>query len=244
MKGIINIMSEIGNGEIDSPESGYSEVTESDNNMEIDGELDDVYDKYLDNISEYEFTESLEKKEINEEAENNDSEDDLFEPELDRKYNEYIENMDETGNRFHELSEEDKREICEETGWSKSVIDMMDSREEVETYKNANLKEAEINGKKCLIRFDIDMEQRDEFGHSNKERIENGNSPLTKSGEKVELHHIGQREDSPLAELTMQEHRSKGNDAVLHDKQKESEVDHNKFARERKQYWKSRAENL
>ena len=82
------------------------------------------------------------------------------------------------------------------------------------------MKEEDINGKKCLIRSDIDMEQKDEFGRTNKERMENGNAPLTESGETVELHHIGQKQDSPLAELTTQEHRGKGNDTILHDKQR------------------------
>ena len=50
-----------------------------------------------------------------------------------------------------------------------------------------------------------------------KERMKNGLSPLTKKGDTVELHHIGQKQDSPLAELATQEHRGKGNYAILHD---------------------------
>lgn len=37
---------------------------------------------------------------------------------------------------------------------------------------------------------------------------------------------------SPLAELTTQEHRGKGNDTILHDKQKETEIDRGEFAKE------------
>lgn len=140
-------------------------------------------------------------------------------------------------------AEKDKAEICEETGWSKETVDMMKSKKEAEIYKNANLQEVDVGDKKCLIRSDIDMDQKDEFGRTNKERMENGNPPLTKDGETIELHHIGQKQDSPLAELTTQEHRGKGNDAILHDKQKESEIDRNEFAKERKQHWESRANN-
>lgn len=55
------------------------------------------------------------------------------------------------------------------------------------------------------------------------------------------MHHIGQKPDSPLAELTTEEHRGAGNDTILHDKQKESEIDRNEFAKERKEHWKNRA---
>lgn len=139
-----------------------------------------------------------------------------------------------------ELSNKEKKDICKKTGWSNETVDMMKSKQEAEIYMKANLKEAEIDGKKCLIRSDIEMDFKDEFGRTNKERMENGMSPLTNSGEKVELHHIGQKPDSPLAELTTQEHRGKGNDTVLHDKQKVSEINRNIFNGEKEHYWKSR----
>ena len=56
----------------------------------------------------------------------------------------------------------------------------------------------------------------------------------------MELHHIGQKDDSPFAELTMPEHRGKGNDTILHDKTKESEIDRSSFNSEKYRYWKSR----
>ena len=165
---------------------------------------------------------------------------------MDDHYNEYIEhgeNDDSPENVENGLTEAEKEKLKEETGWSDEIVDSTRSVEEAEIYKNADLKEEDINGKKCLIRSDIDMEQKDEFGRTNKERMENGNAPLTESGETVELHHIGQKQDSPLAELTTQEHRGKGNDTILHDKQKETEIDRGEFAKERKQHWESRAEN-
>ena len=138
------------------------------------------------------------------------------------------------------LTDEEKKRIKEETGWSDEIIDAIGSMEEYEIYKDAGLVEAEINGKKCLIRSDIDLDQKDEFGRTNRERMEKGNPPITKNGETVELHHIGQKADSPLAELTTQEHRGKGNDTILHDKLKESEIDRTAFANERKAHWKAR----
>ena len=114
--------------------------------------------------------------------------------------------------------------------------------EEYEIYKKADLEEKEINGKKCLVRKDIDLEQKDSMGRTNSERMEKGLPPLDKNGRPIELHHIGQKPNSPLAELTTSEHRDKGNDIVLHDKKKESEIDRDKFAEERSEHWKNRIE--
>ncbi|WP_253689874.1 HNH/ENDO VII family nuclease [Treponema denticola] len=156
--------------------------------------------------------------------------------------NQYTDTSKEVKNSHLGLTEDEKRELKEETGWSDEIIDSIGSKEEAEIYKKAGLKEAEINGKKCLIREDIDMNQKDELGRTNKERMENGQPPITKNGETVELHHIGQKADSPLAELTTQEHRGKGNDTILHDKQKESEIDRIAFSKERENHWEARAE--
>lgn len=139
------------------------------------------------------------------------------------------------------LTDDEKKQIKDETGWSDEIIDNIGSMKEYKIYKDAGLQEAEIGGKKCLIRSDIDMDQKDEFGRTNKERMENGQPPITNKGETVELHHIGQKADSPLAELTTKEHRGAGNDTLLHDKQKESEIDRTEFKKERETHWENRA---
>lgn len=66
-------------------------------------------------------------------------------------------------NRQRSLSEEEKKQLKEETGWSDEIINAIGSKEKAEIYKKAGLKESEINGKKCFIRDDIDMEQKDEY---------------------------------------------------------------------------------
>lgn len=139
------------------------------------------------------------------------------------------------------LTDEEKAKIKEETGWSDEIIDAIGSWKEYEIYKDAGLVEAEIGGKKCLIRTDIDWEQKDAMGRTNRERAEQGLSPINKDGKVIELHHIGQHPDSPLAELTQEEHRGKGNDTVLHDKTKVSEIDRQVFAEERGSHWAERA---
>ncbi len=142
------------------------------------------------------------------------------------------------------LTDEQKEKIRELTGWSDEILDAIGSWEEAEIYIEAGLKEAEIAGKKCLIREDIDLDQEDEDGITNKERMERGRPPITKDGEEVELHHIGQKPNSPLAELTMEQHRGIGNDSILHNKTKETEIDRNEFGKERREHWKDRINTM
>jgi len=139
------------------------------------------------------------------------------------------------------LSNEEIQSIKAETGWSDEIVESIRSVKEAKIYENANLKEAEINGRKCLIRSDIDWEHKDSMGRTNAERAKLGLSPINKNGETIELHHIGQKENGPLAELTPREHRGKENYSILHDATKASEIDREKFSIERSEYWKLRA---
>ncbi|MDR2796784.1 MAG: HNH/ENDO VII family nuclease [Treponema sp.] len=138
------------------------------------------------------------------------------------------------------LTDDDRKKMKEETGWPDKIISAIGSQEESEIYKSTGLVPAEINGRDCLIRPDIDMNQKDEYGRTNKERMEYGLSPLDKNGKSIELHHIGQKADGPLAELTQEEHRGKGNDRILHDKNKDSEIDRVAFQKEKEQHWEER----
>lgn len=139
-----------------------------------------------------------------------------------------------------EVSEEERKKINEMSPYSQEINDCIGSVEELEVYMDAGLTEVEIDGKKCLVRDDIDFDQKDLMGRTNTERIDQGLAPINKDLKVIELHHIGQNSDSPLAELTQQEHRGKGNDTILHDKTKESEINRGKFTSERNNYWDSR----
>ena len=140
-----------------------------------------------------------------------------------------------------DITEEDKLTMKEVSGWSSKIIDAIGSWEEYEIYEAADLDEAEIDNRACLIRNDIDWNQKDTMGRTNSERAEQGLAPLNKNGKIIELHHIGQHCDSPLAELTLDEHRGKGNDTILHNKTKESEINRQAFATERSKHWIARS---
>lgn len=138
-----------------------------------------------------------------------------------------------------DLNDETKQEL-ENKGYGNKTIDSIGSEEEADIYAEANLEPQEVNGRECLIRTDIDYDQVDDKGRTNLERMEKGLSPLDKDGQPYELHHIGQKMDAPLAELTKKEHISDGNYNVLHES-KESEISRSEFNKERADHWKARA---
>lgn len=124
------------------------------------------------------------------------------------------------------LTEKDRLRIKEETGWSNEVIDYIESMKQYEIYYNADLHEEEINGRRCLIKT-IDMDYVDpKTGMTNRERLSHSPQPLSpidaKTGEKIELHHMGQDFDGPFAELCENSEHGDGNHLVLHDQNSES----------------------
>jgi len=151
------------------------------------------------------------------------------------------------------LTDEEKAKIKDETGWSDEIIDCIQNMKQYEILKNAGLKEVEINGRKCLIKENIDLDYTDEDGISNRDRIARGLSPLdSNTGKPLELHHLGQKKDSPLVELTEEEHRTgdlgngKKNHSLWHRSGAESEVhgEGSTWDVERKAYWKTRSQQI
>ena len=140
---------------------------------------------------------------------------------LDNKSN-GIKDMNEANKLLKENDVYIRNEINEQSPYSDEINKYIKSIEELNVYKEAGLKEREINGRLCLCR-DIDEDYVDpKTGLTNKELMEKGRSPIDAStGEKIELHHIGQEYDSPLAELTSDsEHGDKY--SQLHQNESES----------------------
>ena len=134
-----------------------------------------------------------------------------------------------------------REQIREVSPFSDTITERIRNPEEVSVYREAGLQEASVNGRPSLVRPNIDPEIKDDFGRTNEQRMQNGLSPLDGSGEKHELHHIGQAHDAPLAELTYDEHR--GHSSILHEKS-ESVIDRTAFRTERANHWKSRAAQI
>ena len=148
------------------------------------------------------------------------------------------------------LNEDEKSKIIEETGWSSKIVDCIESMEQYEIYKNAGLHETEIDGRKCLVK-DIDMDYVDpKTGLTNRELMEKGRAPIdAKTGEPIELHHMGQDFNSPFAELCANSEHGNGKDAILHDKKIESwrqdpEKKNQYNNVQRPNHWKARAREV
>jgi len=137
------------------------------------------------------------------------------------------------------LTDYQKSHLKKETGWPDIVLDSICSLEEAKIYQDAGLRCALVDGKIALIRSDIDFNSLE-----NVERLSRKppHSPINTSGEVVELHHIGQNPDSPLAELTFEEHQRGGNKVILHNTSSDykTKIDTNKFAAEKRNHWQNR----
>ena len=71
----------------------------------------------------------------------------------------YTKETNENNEAKKKLTDEEKQKIKEETGWSDGIVDYISSMKEYEIYKNAGLEEKEINGRKCLIKKDLDLDK-------------------------------------------------------------------------------------
>jgi hypothetical protein len=125
------------------------------------------------------------------------------------------------------------------TRFSNKVNNNIISQREADIYKKAGLRETEVSGKKALIRDDIDFNNPENVKRLNGKPPQ---SPVNNNGDVIELHHIGQKPDSPLAELTFAEHQQGGNKMILHDTSSgyQSKINRNAFTQEKRAYWNSR----
>lgn len=147
-----------------------------------------------------------------------------------------------------ELTKEDRIKLKERTGWSDAIVDAIRTKEEAEIYENAGLVEGEVNGKPALLQPDIkgDAYNSKKYpGWSNRDLAGEGYAPCDKTGMPYELHHIGQNPDSPLAELTHEQHHKNGNFKKLHTFD-ETKVhgEGNNWDKERADYWMNRSKTL
>ena len=154
----------------------------------------------------------------------------------------------------YENSSDWRLEVKRKTNWSQTIINTLRSKSEADIYIKANLKEANVGGRPALIRTDIDWPAfncrkewlKEKFAdydrwkdYNNADLIGEGFPPRDPSGDPYELHHIGQHQDSPFAELTWNEHMGNGNNPILHTNA-ESEINRQYFEKEKTKYWKDR----
>lgn len=123
------------------------------------------------------------------------------------------------------------------------VIGALQSMDQYQILKDAGVyvSDTPIAGRTALIRH-IDLNQTDELGVTNLQKMKNGAAPLDPDGTPYELHHVGQQNDGTLAILTRAEHRAKGNHSIWH-RLNESDVDHGyEWTRTKKEFWMTMAD--
>ena len=135
-------------------------------------------------------------------------------------------------------------ELQKLTGWSDIIFQAIGSEAEARIYMKAGLVEKTVNGRQALTNPTIDgrafncrkdwlKNQLADYDNckdwNNADLLGEGYPPRDANGDPYELHHIGQRQDSPFAELTYWDHMTEGNNAILHPK-RESEIDREKAA--------------
>ena len=165
-----------------------------------------------------------------------------------KELNEYLtkNNADsvELDDLYHIAKLNEKNRIGRQSKYSTDVNEYVSTTKELKVYQNENLEEDKINDRMILKNNDINLNFKDVKGRTNLDRMKKGLAPLDEDGRPYNLHHIGQKADSPLAELKDNVHKK--NDAVLHDKNIPTEVhggDIN-WDRERSNHWKARAKKI
>lgn len=155
----------------------------------------------------------------------------------------FLQDMQQGFVKKHINLESEKKKIDKESNYSENINEYITTQEELKVYQDENLKEAKTNDRTILKDSTINLDLKDSEGRTNLQRMEMGLAPKDENGDSYTLHHIGQKSDSPLAELKNKVHTK--NDAALHDKTNPTEV-HDKdsgvnWDKERAEHWKARA---
>jgi hypothetical protein len=148
-------------------------------------------------------------------------------------------------NEINDIQKEisEKIDINKNSNYSPKINENIRTTNELKIYQNAGLEEGVVNDRLTLKDISIDPSLNDANGKTNLELMEKGRAPIDQYGEKYNLHHIGQKMNSPLAELQGGEHRIYH--STLHDTSLDkSVIDRGAFDKERAAYWKTRASEI
>ncbi len=140
------------------------------------------------------------------------------------------------GATLNGLSMNEAALIQKESGYPLDVIKQFSSMDQYKICKDAGLTSRMVNGKTALVR-NIDLNQIDELGRTNLQRMMEGLAPLDPSGTAYELHHVGQKAESTLAILTKAEHRLGENHKLWHIFGETSKIDRAAFDKQRAEFW-------
>ncbi|MEG0732837.1 MAG: HNH/ENDO VII family nuclease [Vagococcus sp.] len=104
---------------------------------------------------------------------------------------------------------------------------------------------SEFDGVKVYQRNDaIDVNLIDDYGRTNLQRMEKGLAPIGPDGKSINLHHMTQRNESSIAEVTQSFHQENSKIIHINPNSMPSGIDRNKFTSWKRKYWIDRAEKL
>lgn len=136
--------------------------------------------------------------------------------------------------------------IKEASNYSENINNFIRNPIELKVYENANLQEGIVNDRAVLKTDEINPNLTDSMNRTNIDRMNQGLSPIDEIGNSYNLHHIGQKANSPLAELSQSEHNIY--DSILHDKTIKTEIHSDSsevnWSKERSEHWKERAKEI
>lgn len=146
--------------------------------------------------------------------------------------------FDLKGLTLNGLTMNEAAKIQKESKYPTEIIKSLHSLDEYNVLKSRNLKPQVIDGKMALVqKIDWDFIGDVSDGRTNRQRVLEGNAPLDASGKPYNLHHIGQKHDSPLAILTSKQHTQ--NNSILHENTgtSKSEIDRDDFEKVKDKFW-------
>lgn len=133
----------------------------------------------------------------------------------------------------------------------KTPVGIVDNAADVQriTRRKTGLKywkhEVQFEGNRVFQRDDlIDPRKVDKDGLTNLERMKRGKAPIGPDGRPIQLHHMTQRHNGPIAEITESMHKK--HFGVLHINRGEipSGINRRAFDKWRKKYWRQRAKDF
>lgn len=143
------------------------------------------------------------------------------------------------GATLNGLTMDEAATIQQTSKWLLDAIKNIHSIEEYNIYKEANLIPTKLADGKLVFLKQIDWTLTDAYGRTNVQRVGANLAPIDAAGTPLELHHIGQKADSPLAILSWAEHHSPGNYSILHYAEQGKDISDAAWNKQKQEIWKA-----
>jgi RHS repeat-associated protein len=126
-----------------------------------------------------------------------------------------------------------------------SLKDSKSGGSSVEPVRASQWTKSSFEGRRVYQRNSlIDPKQVDSKGNTNLQRMQKGRAPLGTDGREINLHHMGQRDNSPVVELTKTMHTKYSKQLHINPTSTGSGINRSRFDAYRERYWMNRSEDF